>query len=319
VLFVLKDALGHLSAHDRAVLSDAEGLNLGETAAPLGAGGSPGTSSRLTTGHSLFDATNASALDRTRGSDDGTRRRKPKQRQSVVLSTTANHQNRMLASRMQAEASGNTRMLAETARAAARAASRAESGGGENGGGSFHHPESALAMSLSVQLHARVWNPQFFNQDDFDEFYTSQVPKKAFEAAYDEATRKKAADARRVKKHREFLTTLMTDLVVECVQDPTVEATLLDLQKKTRGMPIPYFTDIETTADSDVGASDRGLTAFGAEVPAERAAADPWRIDVAQRVVQNTLYNLTEELLHGRFRLDKPPRVKGGARGAARR
>lgn len=109
---------------------------------------------------------------------------------------------------------------------------------------------------------------------------------------------------------------LQNDLVRECVQEPVIERTLLDLQKKTRGMPIPLFTELETSSDvASSSALQRSIVAFGSDA-AEKSAAegDPWRIDVAQRVLQNTLYNLTEELLHGRFRLDQMPRVTGKKR-----
>ena len=81
-------------------------------------------------------------------------------------------------------------------------------------------------------------------------------------------------------------------------------------------MPIPLFTELETASDAATASSlQRSIIAFGVDA-AEKPAAegDPWRIDVAQRVLQNTLYNLTEELLHGRFRLDQVPRVTGKKR-----
>lgn len=136
------------------------------------------------------------------------KKKKKKTRQSVITSTTANHQSRMLASRMQAEAVGNSRMLTETARAEARAQARAEAGGQDAGAG-FHAPESVQAMALTIQLHARVWHVQFFDATDIGEFYSSMVPAKSLREAYDARVLKTADDPRAVKKNRGFLTTVM--------------------------------------------------------------------------------------------------------------
>merc|ERR1719498_2322058 len=101
----------------------------------------------------------------------------------------------------------------------------------------------------------------------------------------------------------------MNEMVRECVQDPIVESTLMELQRKTRNMPVPLFSELETTLPTGKSFPKAdGLVAFGPEI-VDGEIGEPWRTDMAQRVMQNTLYNLTEELLHRRFRLDKVPRV----------
>ena len=176
------------------------------------------------------------------------------------------------------------------------------------------------AMALSVQVHARVWDASFFDQQDNNAFYSSLVPKQYVDSATRHSntntnSKSLSIDHRAVKKNRAFLSSLLCDLVRECAQDRVVETTLLELQQRThRHLPIPLFTELETSADArtaqtNVDARD-ALLAFGAQVP-QGDAAEPWRTDMAQRVLQNTMFNLTEELLLGKFRLDQVPRVRG--------
>ena len=209
------DACHNLSLHDRDVISSADGVSMPQTTfgatGHTAAGSTTGIDGGLSMTTTRMSHTAASLGTSQMGSTVGagsTQKKKKKTRQSVITSTTANHQSRMLASRMQAEAVGNSRMLTETARAEARAQARAEAGGQEAGAG-FHAPESVQAMALTIQLHARVWHVQFFDATDIDEFYSSMVPAKSLRDAYDARALKTADDPRAVKQNRGFLTTVM--------------------------------------------------------------------------------------------------------------
>ena len=107
------EACNGLSAHDRQVITEIEGVTLPTTVFGATAGTATGTRGLAMTAATLGDTRGSAVMGMTGGNataasmvttQGGTRRKKSKkgkQRQSVVLSTTANHQSRMLASRMQ--------------------------------------------------------------------------------------------------------------------------------------------------------------------------------------------------------------------------
>jgi len=206
-------------------------------------------------------------------------------RQSVITARTASHINRELANTRLSVMRGLpvTQELARKDHRAYRAPEETE----EKKVVEIGPQQCVLHLRLSFSIRDRE------SLDNKCDFYCS-----AIENPIAEPEETGLNLTKRVGEHKDVLISVTGSMIRDAIQDPSVKATLEQLHAAGSRQPVPYYAQL---------AADHARIDANETEP--EGLNNPLHADVCHRVLEETFYNLVQEVLQGEVRLDRPPRV----------
>jgi hypothetical protein len=176
-------------------------------------------------------------------------------------------------------------------------------------------PPAAASCMLFVNVSGEIVDPKAFRQmsqerGGMDRFFTPRLPPKAGEAA-DEALR----PPRRVisgatEDMRSLAGTIMSELIDDLIADPSIE----HLVNGIAPPPPPYFCQLSGATTPRLNGPGAGAAGRG-EPTAEQAVAERKQTlqdvesqELIARIMENTVFNLIQDVAAGEFDLAETPR-----------